>query len=187
MKPTASSGFTLIEILIVIVVLAIILALGVPSFVDTLDKRRLTNATKSLTSQIQQARTFSILLNRPVVVVFEVASPTNWCLGVTDNSTCSCSTASSCTIARPDNLADRIEVVSRSTEYPNVALGVANGALMRFEPTRGIREDALGSPVVWTVSSTRTTRQASVNVNAIGRATACASSGGALFGGLRQC
>jgi type IV fimbrial biogenesis protein FimT len=194
MKSRANNGFTLIELLIAIIVLAIILTLGVPSFVDTLDKRRITNATKTLVSQVQQARSLAVLLNQPVTMEFRYTDGGSWCFGVTDFNTCDCTVANSCSVARPPvpgaakDPTDRIYVQSSSAEFPNVSLtGVANQAKLIFEPTRGVRTDALGPDVTWSFASTTRARGTNVRVNAIGRASACTSSGGPLFGGLRSC
>ena len=193
MKSKASYGFTLIELLFAVVVLVIILSLGVPSFVDTLEKRRIVNATRALVSQVQQARSFAILLNQPVTMEFKYVSSGNWCFGVTDFDTCDCTVADSCSVARPPppgaakDPNDRIFVRGSSSEYPNVLLtGVTNGERIVFEPTRGVRTDVLGQRA-WVFSSTRSARQTTVNVSTIGRASACASQGGQLLGGTKPC
>ena len=50
------SGFTLIELLISIVVLAVVLALGIPSFQEFIKNNRLAGQTNDLVMAIQMAR-----------------------------------------------------------------------------------------------------------------------------------
>jgi type IV fimbrial biogenesis protein FimT len=50
------SGFTLIELLVSIVVLAVVLALGIPSFQDFIKNNRLAGQTNDLVMAIQMAR-----------------------------------------------------------------------------------------------------------------------------------
>lgn len=187
-------GFTLIELLITIVVLAIFLSLAVPSFRDTIDKRRVVNATTALQSQLQQARSFSILLNRIVYVDISVTTSTNWCFGVTDKATCDCGAAPTsadvCSIAEPvigSGTPQRINVIGTSTEFPGVGLDVPGGELfLEFEPTRGVLFNP-SNPVQFVFESTAGTGRATeINVNRLGRSTVCAS-GEVLLGGIPQC
>lgn len=197
-KFVAEIGFTLIELLITIVVLAIFLTLAVPSFRDTIDKRRVVNATTALQSQLQQARSFSILLNRVVHVDISVTSPTNWCIGVTDKASCDCTAdptvaanaAAVCSIDQPDDgtgASSRINVIGSSAEYPGVGLAVP-GAItaLEFEPTRGILF-APNNAVTFEISSVAGTgRSTEISVNRLGKTSACAS-GEVLLGGIQQC
>lgn len=193
MKINRSRGFTLIEVLVVVVIMTIIVTLGAPAFLDTLDKRRVINATKALVSQLQQARSLSILLNRPVTLEFKYTSGNNWCFGVTDRLDCDCSSTSTdpndagvCSVDKPEG-GGRVFVKASSNAYPGVVLSDVSAATrIVFEPTRGVRIDASGPSVGYTFSSTRTARQTTVNLNVIGKASAC-SAGETLLGGLKPC
>ncbi len=54
--PRPASGFTLVELLVSIAVLAVILGIAVPSFMSTMANSRLTGAANELLAAIQQAR-----------------------------------------------------------------------------------------------------------------------------------
>lgn len=62
------SGFTLVELMIVIVVLAIILTLGVPSFRSIIQNNRATTAANDLVAALQTARSEALKLRADVTV-----------------------------------------------------------------------------------------------------------------------
>ena len=79
---TGSKGFTLLELMIVMVIVAIGVALAVPSYQDTLQKRRLTNAAESIASVLAQAQGEAIKRNETVAVSIKRASSgSSWCVG----------------------------------------------------------------------------------------------------------
>lgn len=63
-----NSGFTLIELMVAISVLAILLAVGVPSMIDFLQNNRRAAAVNSLVSDLQQARNSAATLGLRVVL-----------------------------------------------------------------------------------------------------------------------
>lgn len=190
-------GFTLVELMIALVILATLLILAAPSFRDTIDRRRVTNAGVELKDQLQQARSLSVLLNRPVALEFRFTDANNWCFGITDRAGCDCSNAAlgvadagSCSFAKPDDLNDRVMAVTSSASYPGVRLleSDATNTTERivFEPTRGVRDDLLTPTVSYNLTSTQTTRNVRVSVNVIGRTTLCSTTG-AMMGGVNAC
>ena len=61
-------GFTLIELMIGIAILAIILGLGVPSFMNTIERNRITTATNDVVMAMQMARSEAIKRRAEVTV-----------------------------------------------------------------------------------------------------------------------
>jgi type IV fimbrial biogenesis protein FimT len=63
----AVKGFTLVELMIVVVLLAILILLGIPSFQNFIAKRNLTNVAESIYYGLQVARANAVKTNHPTV------------------------------------------------------------------------------------------------------------------------
>jgi prepilin-type N-terminal cleavage/methylation domain-containing protein len=130
------AGVTLIELLVVLVVLAVFVGLGIPSFNSVFDRHRVTGAAQALYADLQYARAEAIKRNVDVAVNFNTAG---WCYGITDTaplSACDCNgsvaSQASCSVNGQQYIvtADRFPGVSMSTA------SLASGSVS-FDPTRG--------------------------------------------------
>jgi len=88
MRTSHHQGFTLIELMVVVIVMAIILTIAIPSFEATINSNRLTGAANELLASLQVARLEAIRRNKRIVLCF--SSNAN-----TPNPTCA-----------PDNASD---------------------------------------------------------------------------------
>ena len=70
------SGFTIVEIIIVIAVLGIMAAIGVPNFLNWLPKYRLQSAARDLYSNLYLAKISAIKNNTSWAIVFNVDANT---------------------------------------------------------------------------------------------------------------
>ena len=66
-----NSGFTIVELLVVIALIAIIAAIAVPNFIGWLPKYRLRAATQDLYSNFQRAKMGAIKNNNDWAIVFD--------------------------------------------------------------------------------------------------------------------
>lgn len=76
-----NNGFTLIELMVTIAVMAIIAMMAAPSFGDILNRKRLDANTKELILVLSQARSQAVLLKTNTVVQLNgstTATPTNF-------------------------------------------------------------------------------------------------------------
>jgi prepilin-type N-terminal cleavage/methylation domain-containing protein len=78
-----SSGFTMVEVMIVIVVAAIGIALAVPSFNDMIERKRLGGAADAAFEHLQRAKSQALKRSKPILVDFNV-NGTDWAIGFTD-------------------------------------------------------------------------------------------------------
>lgn len=180
-------GFTLIEMIATVAVLAILVTVGIPSFQETIDKRRLTGAAEQLYGDLQYARAEAIKRNANVFVAFTAGS-TSWCYGMSStNATCNCSTPTSCQL-------DGVEKVVNETGFRNISLGVNNiaGATpnLNFEPRRGrvrMNNNAadIGTGLVTFTSSN--SKELRLDVRTLGRVKICSPSGSTNLSGYPLC
>ena len=86
-KPAkASSGFTLLELMVTIVVFVVLAALAVPGLSTYMEKSRLRGAADDVVNQLAQARQVAVKYDRSVSVA-TTGSGATWCLGAREAAT----------------------------------------------------------------------------------------------------
>jgi prepilin-type N-terminal cleavage/methylation domain-containing protein len=88
-------GFTLIELLIAVAVVAIVAAIGIPSYQQFIERQNTRRAAVSVYSDLQMARSEALKTKQDVFVVFNPGTAGVWCYGV-GQSSCDCSTGLNC-------------------------------------------------------------------------------------------
>lgn len=111
-----ASGFTLIELMVAVAVLAIMLALAIPSFDDFRKRAALRGAADQVVSLIGVARFEALRVNRLVKVGMVLGAGDKYCVGaattsdVADDDACDCFDVTApfdCDVARyPENQAE---------------------------------------------------------------------------------
>lgn len=144
-------GFTLTELLMVVVVVAVLAVLAAPSFLEMLANSRLRGQAAEAYSDLQFARSASVERNAAVTVTF---SGTGW------------------QITRPGTSGDIVMKAVTLTDGVSVTSGT--GMTVVFDPVRATATVSNG-PAVLSRSGASGTVQ--VNVNTMGRAEICTNSG----------
>lgn len=86
-----TSGFTLIELMIVIVIVAIGMTLAVPTFRSITEKRQLTSAAESVAAFMNLAQSAAVKYDRDVAVNMQRSDFNSWCVGAKlDAASCDC-------------------------------------------------------------------------------------------------
>lgn len=83
-------GFTLLEVVVVLAVLAIVLSAAVPSYTSYLARQRLRHVAELLELDLRRARALSVDEGRNIYVSF--SSGPQWCWGTSRAAACDCST-----------------------------------------------------------------------------------------------
>lgn len=174
--PRAPKGFTLLEVLIVVGILAILATLAAPSFSSFIDKYRVKRAADSLSAFLINTKTEAIKQNTTVRAVFKSSGGgTTWCAGMTTANTCDCTVLDSCTVNSMDR---RV----RGSDFKGIVLNSpADGAMFSFTPLRGAVNN--GNAQVQSAAGL----QVRVVVSGTGRIRLCSPSGGSYVGGYPAC
>lgn len=128
------SGFTLVEMLVIIAILAIMATMAAPSFNSLFDRYRVKGAAETVNAFLVNTKSESIKRNKRVSAVV-TGSGTSWCIGmiemVDDDTTCDCTTAGSCQIDNANRVVD-------GASYKGVELDDGlDGHRFIFSPLRG--------------------------------------------------
>jgi type IV fimbrial biogenesis protein FimT len=190
------SGFTLIELMVVLAVMVVLAIIAVPSFIDYMARTRLRTAADGVAGQLALARAEAMRRNRNVIVTFTTSSGA-WCSGgnqavLSDESTegisfagaaavaCDCTSPTTCLINGDQS------VVS-STDNSTVELISGGSVPFQFDRTVGAISNLTGDTIVFR-SKTRPNRyELGVVVSPLGHARVCVPSGFASFGGYKAC
>jgi len=124
-------GFTLVEVMIVIAVVAIGIVLAVPSFRDLIERKAVGGAAEAAYQQLQRARSQAVKRSKPIVVDFNV-NGTSWAIGLTDKATCNAEStafATSCTVEyNNDGVAiDRVLMRIQGINHKDITMSQATG------------------------------------------------------------
>jgi type IV fimbrial biogenesis protein FimT len=188
MRPKAANrGFTLIELVIVVLIAAIGVALAVPSYEDTMQRRETTSKAESLAAFLAYAQSAAMKKNTEISVQLSYTDTDNWCIGVDESSAgCDCTgtdIANLCTVdgvTRILNSADQVR--SSMTDYNT------DDTLFVFDPIRGtmVTEDLLKDHY-FTLQSDNTKYAVRVDVGVTGRIKVCNFDSSKAVPGFKPC
>lgn len=162
-----SRGFTIIELMVTIAVLAILITVAIPGFESMIEKRRLIGATESIYSDLQFARSEAVKRSRDVVVTVVASGSTGctgWNLRVTETSAPTVNLANTC-----------------GDGFPNIALS-ANFSTKTFDGIRG----TVGAGGTITITSPKGL-ETHVVLSRFGRVRSCSPTGVKHIGGYPSC
>lgn len=94
-KASCQQGFTLIEAMIVIAIIAIVLSIAVPSFNDFFEKNRLKRAAEEVYGLVTKARAEGVIRSADMSIAVNTGA---WCVGYAAVAGCDCTAADSCAV-----------------------------------------------------------------------------------------
>ena len=169
-------GFTLIEAMLVMAVLTILLAVGVPNYQQFRRDHELVGAAYSLYSDIQLARTEATKTNSNNIHIYIFnESGTDWCYRITDRDASSCNACD----ATCDIGGDGLTRGNDHTNFASTSMMTTSGSVstINIENRRsGLNAD--GNHITFDLAG----RQIEVELSHIGSTRVCTPSGTSLSG-----
>lgn len=136
---TRQHGFTLLELIATMAVLAIVLAFGVPSMSNAIEKRNTIAAAEQIYSELQLARSEAIARSEPLFM--NIVNGANWAIGFSDDAACDpTDNAPACVLS---DTANSNPITHRFTfnDHPNVDV-TSTAAQITLQPQRGTATSA---------------------------------------------
>ncbi|WP_460822191.1 GspH/FimT family pseudopilin [Lysobacter olei] len=189
--PFQQRGFTLIELMVAVAVLAILAAIAFPSFDDFFDRYRVRGAADEVLDVISAARAQSVKDGLDAAVSSTVGSA--WCVGANSASlptggapagaasACDCTVADACLVAGE-------ELVVSAIKHPGVTM--VGGTTFAFDGKLGVALTSSGvvaDPDAIVLRSPKGKYDVSVNVGPLGQATLCTPTGKPSISGIAPC
>lgn len=184
-------GFSLIELMVTIAVLAILASVAAPNMMDFIDKRRLVSQTEAISELMQLARSEAIKHSSdvaPKTVTATISPGTSWFIGLSNTGTTPCDNGS--TPCEINEAGTAITKVVTATECTGCTLNITDtvGTAVTSPVTFvfDLRGLVTAGTEYWTVLQSPRGRQLRVSVSAIGRISTCAPSG-SIVPGYQSC
>jgi prepilin-type N-terminal cleavage/methylation domain-containing protein len=181
------SGFSLIEVMMTILLLAVSMALAIPSFRDAVEKRQVTNTAEQLVSFINSAQGIAQRTNQVVTVSYDRDDVDDWCVGAVGGET-------ACNCEQTDPLqADYCQIDGMPMVVSNADTGsleilhtVAGDGAYAFDPVRGFFVD-LDDSLTMELRSPSGDFRLNLVVNSSGRVVLCSEDSSHAVPGYAVC
>ena len=181
-------GFTLLELMIVLAILAIGVALAVPSYSDVMQRRETTSQAEELVTFVSFAQSEAVKYNEMISVHVTYTDKDNWCIGANEGSApCDCNEIN----ADAENfcsLSGVAKILRSSAQTKSSMTAASTDRTLVFDPIRGTMAVAdLGTQHGLTLETDNGRWSLQVDVGATGRTRICNPDSDKAIPGYQSC
>jgi type IV fimbrial biogenesis protein FimT len=90
MDDRTPSGYTLVELLVTLAVVAILVTTALPALTDLVDSQRLRTTAQQIATDLRYARSEAIKRHADIPIGVSFASGSDWCYGISQQLPCDC-------------------------------------------------------------------------------------------------
>ncbi len=169
-----NKGFTALELMIVMVIVAIGVALAVPTYRDVMQRRETTAQAEDLVAFMSFAQSEAVKYNQLISVHLTYSDAKTWCIGANEGSApCDCLETN--TAAGDFCSLNGVATIMESSEWTKSSMTVPSpDPTMVFDPVRGTMISAdLGTDHIIEVQSDNGKWALRIDVEATGRMGIC--------------
>ena len=185
-------GFTLIELMVVIGIVAIITSLAFPSYRTLIEKRQVTSGAEQLGAFFSAVQIESVKRYENIGVKYSRTDIDTWCLGMvvvadpTTNDPCDCTAA--VTAGNACKIDGQLRVFTDANlSFPGIMSGISGDGGFVYDPVRGLMVDHTDTAVLELLSEDAS-YALNVQVSATGRVKICNDASATInVPGYRQC
>ena len=176
-RPGAAKGFSIIELMISLLLIAIGAALALPSYQNMMEKRQLSRGAEQLLAFVNSAQSRSIQWNERLNVSWKRTGDTEWCVGANLGDTiCDCTVtdtnnATYCDINNATWIFDD-EIAGDLVLLKSVSGDAGGDGAFSFDPDRGLFINMNDSLAI-ELHSRSQNYQLQLTVNNAGQASLC--------------
>lgn len=168
-------GFSLIEVMMSVVLLAIGTAIAVPSFRDQVEKRQITSGAEQLASFVNTAQGAAMRSNNVVTISWSFTDSNDWCIGAVEGDTaCNCTVRSRLSDGYCEIDDDRYILDEYLAKDRGLVHQISGDGSYAFDPVRGLFVD-LDDAFTMTLRSRSGEFRLNLNINNTGRVTLCSA------------
>jgi type IV fimbrial biogenesis protein FimT len=185
---SAHKGFTLIELMIVVGVVAILASLALPSYRTIIEKRQVTSGAEQIGAFLSAVQMEAVKRSENISVSYTLTStsPPVWCIGLVTGTT-----ACDCTDSDPGTadckIDSQVRIINQdNVNYPGAVSNMDGDGSFVYDPGRGLMVDHSDSMELELLSDNGT-YALNVQLTPTGRIKYCSDSSGKQVPGYEVC
>ena len=171
---STAKGFTVIELMIVVAVVAIITSIALPSYRTIIEKRQVTGGAEKLGAFLSAVQMESVKRSENITVSYDMTDADTWCIGIV-SGTAACDCTDSDPATATCKIDDQVRIINDSDMmYAGIMDSMDGDGSFTYDPARGLMVDHTDAMELELVSDNNA-YALNVQVTATGRVKTCSN------------